>query len=290
MAEIPASLVVKLRKITGQGIMDCKMALQEANGDIDQAIAILRKKGLAVLSKRADRETFEGTVITWESEDLRMGGLSVLRCETDFVVKSDDFIDMVNAIQKSLQMSENDVANPLEIIVDGKKLDDRRTELASKTGEKINLVREEYERYYVPRGQPGLIRTYLHFNGKVGSMVEIWTNNDEIATSDALKQTAYDIAMHIAATKPLALNKDGINPETIEQEKAVFREQIKDKPANIVEKIVEGKMKKFYTENCLLDQLFVKDDSKTVATVLAEAAEQAGGQAKIKRFVRFDVG
>jgi len=290
MMEVPAAMVVKLRKITGQGMMDCKNALAEANGDIDKAIQILRKKGLAVLAKRADRETFEGTVITWDGPNLRMGGLSVLRCETDFVAKSDDFIDMVNAIQKSLQLSENDVENPLEINVDGKTLDDRRTELASKTGEKIHLVEKEYERYCLPIGQPGLIRTYLHFNGKVGSMVEIWINNDKVAISDVLKQTAYDIAMHIAATKPLALDKDGISPQIIEQEKAVYREQVKDKPANIVDKIVEGKMKKFYTENCLLEQLFVKDDSKTVARVLDEAAKQAGGTAKIKRFVRFEVG
>jgi len=296
MTEIPASMVVKLRKITGQGMMDCKNALQEANGDIDKAIQILRKKGLAVLAKRADRETFEGTVITWESDDLRMGGLSVLRCETDFVAKSDDFQDMVKYIRKSIQTSEKeeiDVKNPLEISVDGKTLGDRRTELASKTGEKIELVQKEYRKFYLPRDQPGLIRTYLHFNGKVGAMVEIWTNNDEVATSDVLKQTAFDIAMHIAATKPMALDKNELyecKPEIIEQEKAVYREQVKDKPADMIEKIVEGKMKKFYTESCLLDQLFVKDDSKTVAQVLAESAKQAGGTAKINKFERFDVG
>lgn len=293
MVEISAAMVMKLRKMTGQGMMDCKRALQEANGDIEKAIGILRKKGLAVLAKRADRETFDGTVITWESDDLRMGGLSVLRCETDFVAKSDDFLDMVNAIQESLQLSGNNVDNPLEITVDRKKLDDRRTELASKTGEKIHLVRKEYKRYCVPRGQAGLIRTYLHFNGKVGSMVEIWTNNDEVPSSDVLKQTAYDIAMHIAATKPMAKDKDELyerKPEIIEREKAIFAEQVKNKPANIIEKIIEGKIRKFFVENCLLDQPFVKDDSKSVAQVLADAAKQAGGEAKIKRFVRFEVG
>jgi elongation factor Ts len=121
-------------------------------------------------------------------------------------------------------------------------------------------------------------------------MVQIETSDEAIAAADALKQTAADIAMHITATKPLALDKDGISAETIEKEKAIFAEQVKNKPANIIDKIVEGKMKKFFVENCLVEQLFVKDDSKTVAQVLAEAAKEAGGEAKIKRFVRFEVG
>lgn len=295
MAEISAAAVMELRKISGQGMMDCKKALQEAGGNIEQALDILRKKGLAVLNKRTDRETFEGTVITWEGPDLRMGGLSVLRCETDFAAKSDDFQDMVRAIQKSVELSEENGKDPFEITVDGKKLGDMRNELASKTGEKIHLVKEEYERYYLAKDQPGLIRTYLHFNGKVGAMVEIWTNNDKVATSDVLKQTAYDIAMHITATKPMALDRSGKEAKVdwvkvIERERAIFADQVKNKPANMIEKIVEGKMQKFYAENCLLQQAFVKDDSKTVEQVLAEAAQKAGGSAKIERFVRFEVG
>ena len=137
---------------------------------------------------------------------------------------------------------------------------------------------------------PGIISTYIHFNGKVGTMVQIETSDETIAAADTLKQTATDIAMHITATNPLAMDKDGISPETIEREKTIFAEQMKDKPANIIEKIVEGKMKKFFAENCLLEQPFVKDDSKTVAQVLADAAKQAGGEAKIKNFVRFGVG
>jgi elongation factor Ts len=121
-------------------------------------------------------------------------------------------------------------------------------------------------------------------------MVQIDTSSGDVAAADVLRRTAADIAMHITATNPLALDKDGIAAEIIKREKAIYAEQVKNKPANIVDKIVEGKMKKFYAENCLLEQLFVKDDSKTVAQVLAEAARQAGGTAKIKRFARFDVG
>jgi elongation factor Ts len=121
-------------------------------------------------------------------------------------------------------------------------------------------------------------------------MLQIDTADDKTASSEQLKRTAADIAMHITATKPLAMDKNGIDPKVIEQEKSIYAEQVKNKPANIVEKIVEGKLKKFYEENCLLEQKFVKDDTKTVAQVLEEAAKQAGGSATIKRFVRFDVG
>jgi elongation factor Ts len=121
-------------------------------------------------------------------------------------------------------------------------------------------------------------------------MVQIETSDEKTAAGAAMKQTAADIAMHITATKPLSLDKSGISAETIEREKAIFAEQIKNKPANIIDKIVEGKMKKFFAENCLIEQQFVKDDSKTVAQVLDEAAKQSGGAAKIKRFVRFEIG
>jgi len=270
MAEISAAMVMKLRKMSGQGMMDCKRALQEADGDIDQAMDTLRKKGLSTLAKRAERETSQGLVVCKCSEDGKTAVLATLCCETDFVAKSDD----------------EGAENILESVVDGKKFNDILTETVSKTGEKTQVG--DFARYKIDG--PGLISTYIHFNEKVGTMVQIETSDENVAASDVLKQTAGDIAMHITATKPIALNKDEIDPETIEREKNIFAEQVKNKPANIIEKIVEGKMKKFFVENCLLDQPFVKDDSKSVAQVLADAAKQAGGEATIKRFVRFEVG
>ncbi len=288
MAEISASLVVKLRKITGQGMMDCKTALQDADGDMDKAIAILRKKGLATLAKRAERETTQGLVVSKCSDDGKTAALATLCCETDFAARSGDFVTAAGALADFALVcpADDGVENILETTLNGRKFSDIVTETASKTGEKIEVG--DYARYKLDG--PGLISTYIHFNGKVGTMVQIETSGDDVAAADGLKRTAADMAMHITATKPLALDKDGLKPEVIEQEKAVYREQVKGKPANMIEKIVEGKMKKFYTENCLLDQLFVKDDSKTVAQVLAEAAKPAGGQARIKRFARFDVG
>lgn len=288
MAEISASMVARLRKMTGQGMMDCKRALQESNGDIDQAVEILRKKGLATLAKRTARETSEGLVTAKTSEDGKTSAIAALCCETDFVAKSDDFVTATKALADYALACAADRGTEelLETSLDGKKFNDILTETASKTGEKIRVG--DYRKYKLDG--PGLIGTYIHFNEKLGAMLEIETSADNVATADVMKQTASDIAMHITAVSPLALDRDDIEPDIIEREKAIFAEQMKDKPANIIDKIVEGKMKKFYTENCLLDQPFIKDDSKSVAQVLIKAAEQAGGQARIKRFVKLEVG
>jgi elongation factor Ts len=286
MTEISAAMVMELRKISGQGMMDCKKALQESDGNIDEAMNILRKKGLATLAKRASRETSEGRVVSKSSDDGKMTALATLCCETDFVAKSDDFITTTKLLADYALACPADEGtdNLLQTSIDGKKFSEILTETVSKTGEKTQVG--DYAKYKLDG--TGLISTYIHFNEKVGTMVQIRTSDEK--TADALKQVASDIAMHITATKPLALDKDQIDAETIKREKAIFAEQVINKPANIIDKIVEGKMKKFYAENCLLQQPFVKDDSKSVEQFLAEAAKQAGGQAKIERFVRFEVG
>ncbi len=288
MAEISASAVMQLRKMSGQGMMDCKKALQEADGDIDKAMDILRKKGLATLSKRAERETSEGLVVCGISDDRKQAVMATLCCETDFVAKSNDFVAAAQTLLRYAQACPCDdgVDNLLDTDLDGKKFSDVLTEAVSKTGEKMQVG--DFQKFALDG--PGLIGTYVHFNGKVGTMVEIGTSDDSVGAADQLKQTAADIAMHITATKPIALAKEGIDAQTVVREKAIFAEQAKNKPPNIIEKIVEGKLSKFFAENCLLDQPFVKDDSKSVEQVLTDAAKQAGGEAKIKRFVRFEVG
>ncbi len=288
MSEISAAAVMDLRKMSGQGMMDCKKALQEANGDIEQAMDILRKKGLATLAKRAARETTEGIVVGKSSPDGKTAAMATLCCETDFVAKSVDFVAAAETLaQVALTCpADQGVENILATSVGGRKFNDILTETVSKTGEKIQVG--DYAKYTLDG--PGLIRTYIHFNAKVGTMIQIETGGETAAASDAMKRTVSDIAMHITATKPLALNKEQIDPKTIEREKAIFAEQVKNKPANMISKIVEGKMQKFYAENCLLQQAFVKDDSKSVEQVLNEAAKEAGGRAKITRFVRFEVG
>jgi len=288
MADISAAMVMKLRKMSGQGMMDCKKALQETDGDVENAMDLLRKKGLATLAKRAGRDTSEGLVVSKTSDDGKTAAMATLCCETDFVAKSDDFVATAQKLTEFALACPADegAESVLETSVDGRTFNDLLTEIVSKTGEKTQVG--DYTKYKLEG--PGLISTYIHFNEKVGTMLQIDASNEEIAAGDEIKQAASDIAMHITATKPLALDKDQIDPETIEREKAIFAEQVKGKPENIIDKIIEGKMNKFYAENCLLQQPFVKDDSKSVEQVLNEAAKQAGGEAKIKRFVRFEVG
>jgi len=288
MAEIKASMVMELRKISGQGMMDCKNALLETAGDVDKAMEILRKKGLATLSKRSERETSEGMVVANTSEDGKTAAMATLCCETDFVARSDEFVNAAEQLARYAMACSADCGadNILETTIDGKKFSDILTQTIGKTGEKTEVA--DFARFALDG--PGLISIYIHFNNKVGTMVQIETDSEATASAEQLKAAADDIAMHITAIKPLAMDKDDISAEVIEAEKAIFAGQVKDKPANIIEKIVEGKLKKFYSENCLLEQQFVKDDSKTVAEVIAEASRAAGGEAKIKRFVRFQAG
>lgn len=288
MAEISAAAVVKLRKLSGQSMGECKKALEEANGDMDKATEILRKKGLATLAKRAERETTEGAVVAWQSEDGRTAAMATLCCETDFVAKSDDFIALAEDLRKCIAVAgaAPGANTVLRTTLKGKNFQEVLTDAVSKTGEKMQVG--DYARFQLD-GE-GIIGIYVHFNKKVGSMLQIETDRAQVAQSASIKQVASDFAMHITASKPLALDPAGIDPQTVEKEKAIYADQVKNKPPQVVDKIVEGKLKKFYSDYCLLMQPFVKDDTKNVEQVLAEAAKQAGGKAGIKQFVRFEVG
>ena len=291
MAEISASTVMELRKISGPGMMNCKKALQESSGDIKGAMEILRKKGLATLAKRAGRVTSEGVVLAKNCPDGNVTVMVSLCCETDFVAKSEAFLAAADTLADyAIPCPQFEgIDNLLKVEIDGKKFDEVLNELISQTGEKIEIG--DYQKYRVaPTDPTELTCKYIHFNKKLGVMVMIETNDPKVAAAEGLKQAGTEVAMHIAATNPLALDKDGIDPEIIEQEKVIIAEQVKNKPENIIDKIIEGKMRKFFAENCLLQQPFVKDDSKTVAEVIAQAGKEAAGQAKIKQFVRFTVG
>ncbi len=286
MADISAASVMKLRKASGQGMMDCKKALEETQGDFDAAMELLRKKGLATLQKRAGRETTQGRLMCCKTDDGRTVALVTLCCETDFVAKNDDFLFACKHLADcALKSSADSGPEPLmEVETGGRKFSEILTEAVSKIGEKIEIG--DFVRYTLSGS--GLIGSYVHFNDKTGAMVEIETDNDQ--TAQSLRQLANEIAMHITAIKPLAVDRESMSPSVLEQERRIAAEQVKNKPANMVEKIVEGKIAKFLKENCLLEQPFVKDDSKTVKEILQEAARAVGGRAKIKRFVRFEIG
>jgi len=286
MAEITAAVVMKLRKMSGQGMMDCKKALGETGGDLDAAMELLRKKGLATLEKRAGRDTTEGLVKCSTTDDGKTAVMVSLCCETDFVAKNDDF---GAAAEKLLECGfkapvEQGGETLLDVEVDGRKFSDILTDTVSKTGEKTEVG--DFERYTL--SGTGVIGTYVHFNNKVGAMVEVEASSD--AVSEAVKPVADGICMHVTAMNPMALDQNSFDPEVIEKERAIAAEQVKDKPANIIDKIVDGKIGKFLKDNCLVEQSFVKDDSKTVGQALSDAAKAAGGEAKIKRFVRIEIG
>ncbi len=286
MADISAGMVMKLRKMSGQGMMDCKNALKESGGDPDEAMAILRKKGLATLAKRAGRDTTEGKVVSKISEDGKTAAMATLCCETDFVSKSDAFVAIANLLTDSCLLCDADdgAKNLCGTVIEEKTFTEHLTDTVSKTGEKTEVG--DYVRYKLAGA--GLIGSYIHFNDKLGAMVEIETDSDD--TAKACGQVATDIAMHITAINPVSVDSDSIDPAVIEKERAIAAEQMKNKPAEIIEKIVDGKMGKFFRDNCLVDQPFVKDDSKTVGEALTEGAGAGGGTAKIKRFIRFEIG
>lgn len=287
MAEISASVVMKLRKISGQGMMDCKKALEESGGDMEKAMDMLRKKGLATMAKRADRDTSEGRVVKALSPDGKTAALVTLCCETDFVSRNNDFVAACETLaQGALNAAAADQGEEalINVVVGGKKIGDLITELVSKTGEKTQIG--DYTRYRL--SGPGVIGSYVHFNDKVGTIVEIETSDDN--TAKAVKTVADEIAMHVTAMNPVAVDRSAVDPAVVAREREIAAEQVKDKPANMIGKIVDGKMAKFFKENCLVDQPFVKDDSKTVSEALTQAAKTAGGTAKIKRIVRFEIG
>ncbi len=286
MADITASTVAKLRKMSGQGMMDCKKALTETGGDVDKAMEMLRKKGLATLSKRAARDTSEGRVVCKVSDDGKTAVIASLCCETDFVAKSEGFIAAAECMVECgfKAAAETGGEALLSADVAGRPFSDILTDTVSKTGEKVEAG--DFFRYTLTTS--GTFGSYVHFNSKVGAVVEIETDSDAVA--QAVQPVADEIAMHITAINPAGLDRDSIDPEIVQKERAIAAEQVKDKPAEIIDKIVDGKMGKFFKENCLVDQPFVKDDSVTVGEALANAAKAAGGQAKIKRFVRVEIG
>ena len=286
MADISAATVMKLRKMSGQGMMDCKKALGESDGDLDAAMDILRKKGLATLAKRAGRDTTEGRVVCKASDDKKTAAMSSLCCETDFASKSDDFVAAANLLADYSMVCESDEGgdNLAETAVDGKKFSEVITELISKTGEKTEVG--DYVKYSV--NGTGVLGTYVHFNNKLGAVVEIETSSDDV--SCAVEEVAIGVAMHITAMNPMGVDRDSVDPEVIEKERAVAAEQVKGKPAEIMDKILDGKINKFLKDNCLVYQTFVKDDSVTIEEAVNAAAKGAGGEARVKRFTRIEIG
>jgi len=285
--EIKAADVKKLRTMTGAGMMDCKKALIEAEGDFDKAVDILRKKGMAKAAKKADRVASEGAITVEISDDFKCATISEINSETDFVAQNDNFKELVKKATKHIHISEVDtVEDLLQTEIDGVKFEEFMKAQIAKIGENI-LVRR-FDKICV--GEGGIVNGYVHMGGKIGVIVAAVCDKDEVCQN--IKDLLKDIAMHIAAMNPKYLDENAIPKEVLEKEKEIARAQLEKegKPANIIEKIIPGKIKKFIEENTLLGQKFVKDDKKSVKQILDEAAKAAGGTAKIVEFVRYELG
>lgn len=262
---ITAQDVNRLRQETGAGMMDCKKALTEANGDFETAKDILRKAGQKIASKRADNATSEGVVLTQVSEDGKTGKVIALACETEPVSKVADFQNLAKAIMDTA-VSTN-AASKEELLAapqaDGRPLQDHITDLMGKIGEKLDVV--SYESVTADK-----VVAYNHSNGKLGVLVGLQNTNGNDVT-----EVGKDVAMQIAAMKPIALDKDGVDSATIEREIEIGKEQARaeGKPEAMLEKIALGKLNKFYKENTLLNQEFVKDNSLTIAQLLDKTSK-----------------
>ncbi|MEE8165838.1 MAG: translation elongation factor Ts [Myxococcota bacterium] len=284
MAGISAKDVKALRDSTGAGMMDCKRALADAESDVEKAMEFLRQRGLSKAGKRAGRETSEGKV-----EYSIAGGrgtLIELGCETDFVAKTPDFQKLAHGVAEAVAAAGSlaDVEAALAASMDGSTVGDVITAAIAKVGENIQLLR------VATADVTGVTNGYIHGLGKLGVLVALETDQ----AGDSPVAVARDIAMHVAAhdPTPLAVDRDGISPEIVEKERAFLTKQALDsgKPAEVVEKMVEGRLNKFFSANCLLEQGFVKDPDKSVRDILAEASKAAGGDIKVASFVRFKLG
>ena len=275
MAEITAALVGKLREMTNAGLMDCKKALTETNGDLEAAVDALRKKGVAAAAKRASREAKEGVIAQCIQPGSRVGILVEVNCETDFVAKNETFKAFCEEVAKTL------AADPTA------NVETTRVEQVTKIGENIKVSR--HTRYEVNGN--GLVAAYIHTGAKVGVLVEVGAGQESSVANDDFKQLVKDITLQIAAASPLAVARDGIDPVVIAKEREIAAEQVKNKPPQALAKIVEGKLEKYYQTVCLLDQGFVKKNGEvTVREHVASIAKQLGDEIVIRRFTRFQVG
>ncbi len=256
--QISAADVNKLRQQTGAGMMDCKKALTETNGDFEAAIDYLRKKGAKVAASRQDRESNEGVVIARSSADGKTGVIIELNCETDFVAKNAEFVAFGNAIANAaIEASVKTIEALYDLSIDGVKIGDAVIEKTGKIGEKIGVSKLE-----VVEGAK--VIAYIHGNFRLGVLVAL------SADAAGVDEAGKDVSMQIAAMNPVAIDKDGVDATTIQREMEIAKEQIRaeGKPEEMVEKIAAGKLNKFYKDSTLLNQEFVKDSSKTVAQFL----------------------
>ena len=283
---ITAAMVKDLREKTAAGMMDCKKALTECDGDMEKAVDWLRQKGLSKAAKKAGRATSEGLV----GFELAVE----VKCETDFVARGDKFQgfvkDMVAQVAKG-EYADSEALLAAPFVADASvTVKEALDGVIATTGENMGLGK--FAKMELAAGKSGLIGGYLHSNGKLAVLVEMQTGSDAAAASEAFHEVAKNVAMQIAAASPLAVSAEGLNPEVVEHEREVYRQKAREegKPEQIIEKIAEGAVKKFCKDVCLLDQLYIRDDKMTIGDLIKGAAKTIGEPITVVRFVRIQLG
>lgn len=290
MAEITASIIKQLRETTGAGMMDCKKALQESNGDFDGATDWLRTKGLAAAAKKSSRQASEGVVARAQTEDRKKAALVELNSETDFVAKNEQFQQLANGVvQRALDVNGDlDQLNDATCQKHNKKISEVITDAVATIGENINLRRS-----ISLSVSEGIVASYIHNTytpdlGKIGVLVALESTGDQ----DKLEEIGKQVAMHVAAAKPEALTRDEVPEENIQRERDIFVEQAKasGKPDDIIEKMIDGRVRKYYEQVVLPEQTFVIDGKSTVAEFIEKSAKDIGAPITLKAFAQFTLG
>ncbi|MFT4546606.1 MAG: elongation factor Ts [Verrucomicrobiales bacterium] len=290
MPEITVELIKTLRDKTNAGMMNCKAALKEADGDLEAAETVLRKRGVAAADKKASRATSEGAVAARINDDAKTGVLIEVNCETDFVAKNDKFRAFVEDILDHVVSSEKTddlealLAQPFSGVAE--TLGEYVKQQVGALGE--NMLLSRFARFDLTGD--GVIGQYIHMQGKVGVLIEVGTANADIVGKEEFRDLVKDITLHIAAASPICLTRDEVPQATIDKEKEIYADQVKGKPENIIEKILDGKIDKFFSTVCLVEQGFIKDSDQSIGDLLKAKGDALGGEITIARFARFAIG
>jgi len=286
MAQVSMDLVKKLRKKTHVGLMDCKKALEEANGDIEKAIELLRKKGAAVAAKRAEYAVENGRIEAYVSDNFKKGSLVEVACETDFSAKTDDMKQF--ALKAAKLATNNQTEDHKKLLEDNKDLNDFYNELLAKISERIEISKIAH----FSVSEHGVVNHYIHPGSTIGVMIELATEHDASNHIDALKSIARDICMHVAVMNPPFKDPESIDEDTLNKEREIIKEQLlkSGKPENIIEKIMVGKINKYYEKNCLIKQKYIRNEDLTIEKYLKEHSDKIKNNISIKHFVRFSIG
>ena len=275
---ITTSMIKDLRDATSLGIADCKKALEQTNGDFDGAIKLLREKGAAVAAKRASKEANEGKIEAYISEDNQQASMIEVNCETDFVTRNEDFQSFVEELK---QDSINHVCDTM-----AEAVSERMEEKMAQIGEKISLRRNVK---WVVNGT-GAIGSYIHMGGTVGVLIELSCDKSETISNQIFKDLLKDLTLHVAAANPEFLSRDDVPSDQVESEKDIFRKQLVGKPENIIENILMGKINKYYSQICFLEQGFVKEEKQSIKNLISEKSKQLDDNINVVRYIRYQLG